>query len=84
MTLNGRKVYSVSCRKDTLFGAHQKNLNKDRYMLSAAKIAISEIVGFLHSYSIRILGAFRCSRWSADRPFGASPSQNLKLLLAIK
>ena len=35
MTLNGR--YTLYCRKDAYFGAHHKNLNEDRLIISAAK-----------------------------------------------
>jgi len=36
MTLNGR--YALYCRNDSTFGAHHKNLNEDRPILSAAKM----------------------------------------------
>jgi len=36
MTLNGR--YALCCGKGASFGAHRKNLNEDRPMLSAAKM----------------------------------------------
>jgi len=36
MTLNGR--YALCCKKDASFGAHHKNLNDDRPILSVAEM----------------------------------------------
>ena len=40
MTLNGR--YALHCRKDASFGAHHKNLNEDRPILSAAEMQAND------------------------------------------
>jgi len=40
MTLNGR--YAVCCRKHESFGAHHKNLNEGKPILSAAKMLASD------------------------------------------
>jgi len=37
-------VYAFYCRKDASFGAHHKNLNQDRPILSAAKMTLVTLV----------------------------------------
>jgi len=58
MTLNGR--YALYSRKDASFGAHHKNLNEDRHILSAEKCrpvtVVSGSVRYMRTYSWRFPG----------------------------
>jgi len=78
MTLNGR--YALYCRKDASFGAHHKNLNEDRPILSATEMQANES-SFWRYKIANIRGGFPGR--GVKRQWGCRQRQFLAFSLAI-